>query len=59
MAGLPSLSVPAGFGGAHNLPIGMQIIGPNHADLAVLQVGHAYERASPWIGQAVPAAVRT
>jgi amidase len=59
MAGLPALSVPAGFGGARNLPIGMQIIGPNHADLAVLQVGHAYERASPWIGQAVPAAIRT
>lgn len=54
MAGLPALSVPAGFGGARNLPIGMQIVGPNHADLAVLQVGHAYERASPWIGQALP-----
>jgi amidase len=58
MAGLPALSVPAGFGGAHKLPIGMQIIGPTHADLAVLQVGHAYERASPWIGQAMPAALR-
>jgi nicotinamidase-related amidase len=58
MAGLPALSVPAGFGGARNLPIGMQIIGSTHADLAVLQVGHAYERASPWIGQAVPEAIR-
>jgi amidase len=57
MAGLPALSVPAGFGGARNLPIGMQIIGPSHADLAVLQAGHAYERASSWIEQAVPEAV--
>jgi len=55
MAGLPALSVPAGFGGAHKLPIGMQVIGPKHSDLAVLQVGHAYERASPWIGRAIPA----
>lgn len=55
MAGLPALSVPAGFGGPHKLPMGMQIIGPMHADLAVLQVGHAYEQASPWIGQTLPA----
>ncbi|WP_343527068.1 amidase [Sphingomonas sp.] len=58
MAGLPTLAVPAGFGGPRNLPIGLQIIGPNHADLAVLQVGHAYEQASPWIGQAIPDALR-
>lgn len=59
MAGLPALSVPAGFGGPHKLPMGMQIIGPTYADLAVLQAGHAYEKASPWISQAVPEAVRT
>jgi amidase len=58
MAGLPTLAVPAGFGGARQLPIGLQIIGPTHADLAVLQVGHAYERASPWIADAVPPALR-
>lgn len=55
MAGLPALSVPAGFGGPNKLPMGMQIIGPMHADLAVLQVGHAYEQASPWIGRTLPA----
>lgn len=54
MAGLPALSVPAGFGGPDKLPMGMQIIGPAHADLAVLQVGHAYELASPWIRQTLP-----
>jgi amidase len=57
MAGLPTLAVPAGFGGPRKLPIGLQVIGPNHADLAVLQVGHAYEQASPWIGQARPRAL--
>lgn len=46
MAGLPVLAVPAGFGGPHRLPIGLQLMGPAQADLAVLQLGHAYEQAS-------------
>jgi amidase len=58
MAGLPTLAVPAGFGGPRKLPIGLQVIGRTHADLAVLQVGHAYEQASPWIGKARPGALR-
>ena len=58
MAGLPALAIPAGFGGANRLPIGIQLIGPRNADLAVLQMGHAYEQASPWIAQAKPAAMR-
>jgi len=57
MAGLPVLAVPAGFGGPSRLPLGLQIIGPTHADLAVLQVGHAYEMASPWIGKTLPDAL--
>jgi len=58
MAGLPALAVPAGFGGARKLPIGLQIIGRRHADLAVLQVGHAYEKASPWIAASLPSALQ-
>ena len=54
MAGLPVLAVPAGFGGAQRLPIGLQIIGKRHDDLGVLQVGHAYEKASPWIASSLP-----
>ena len=45
MAGLPALSVPAGFG-AQGLPTGLQIIGPPQSDLEVLQLGHAYDEAS-------------
>lgn len=45
LAGTPVLNVPAGLGPG-GLPMGLQIIGPAHADLAVLQVGHAYELAS-------------
>lgn len=58
MAGLPALAVPAGFGGPRKLPIGLQIIGRRHADLAVLQVGHAYEKASPWIAASLPSAIK-
>ena len=42
LAGLPVLNVPAGFGPG-GLPMGLQIIGRPRADLAVLQIGHAYE----------------
>ncbi len=43
--GCPALSVPGGFtdGG---LPVGLQVVGPHRADLAVLQVGHAFEQAT-------------
>ena len=58
MAGLPVLAIPAGFGGPDRLPIGIQLIGPRNADLAVLQLGHAYERASPWIARNKPPVLR-
>jgi amidase len=45
LAGLPTLSAPAGFGPT-GLPAGLQIIGPAQADWAVLQMGHAYDQAA-------------
>jgi amidase len=44
-AGLPCISVPAGFG-ASGLPMGLQLIGRPQADLELLQLAHAYEQAS-------------
>ena len=44
-AGLPAISIPAGFN-EHGLPIGLQIIGKPQADLAVLQLAHAYEQTA-------------
>jgi amidase len=43
--GCPALSVPGGFT-ANGLPVGLQVIGPHRADLAVLQAGHAFEQAT-------------
>jgi amidase len=53
MAGCPALAVPAGFG-ADGLPIGIQIVGPNHADLACLQLAHAYDTATDWVSRRPP-----
>ncbi len=43
----PAASVPCGFT-ANGLPVGLQIVGPRHADALVLAAGHAFERARPW-----------
>ncbi|ARP83073.1 amidase [Bordetella genomosp. 8] len=48
MAGVPALNVPAGFS-ATGLPMGLQLIGPPLGDMAVLQLGHAYEQACPHV----------
>jgi aspartyl-tRNA(Asn)/glutamyl-tRNA(Gln) amidotransferase subunit A len=45
--GLPAVSVPCGFTGS-GLPIGLQIVGAQHADAAVLALAHAYEQATVW-----------
>ena len=47
MTGCPSLAVPAGFG-AQGLPMGLQIIGPNHGEMACLELAHAYDQATRW-----------
>ena len=49
----PALSVPAGFT-PDGLPVGIQIVGRRREDLAVLQVGHAFEQATG-VGQTRPA----
>ena len=41
----PALSVPCGFSKT-GLPIGLQIVGRHNADLAVLQMGFAFEQAT-------------
>ncbi len=47
LAGLPGLSVPAGFTMA-GLPIGLQLIGRAFDEATLLRVAHAYERATTW-----------
>ena len=53
LSGCPVINVPVGFNAA-GLPMGMQIIGRNHADLAVLQLAYAYEQATDWVNKNPP-----
>jgi len=48
MAGLPAISVPAGFNDT-GLPMGLQIIGKPQDDLSVLQLAYAYEQVIPYM----------
>lgn len=42
LAGLPAISIPAGL--SDNLPVGLQIIGPQFSDLNILQLAKEFER---------------
>ncbi len=44
-SGLPAISVPAGFTD-QGLPVGIQIVGRHQDDFGVLQLAHAFERAT-------------
>jgi aspartyl-tRNA(Asn)/glutamyl-tRNA(Gln) amidotransferase subunit A len=46
LAGLPGLSMPAGF---HNdLPVGLQLIGPHFSDSLLLNTAHQYQQVTDW-----------
>ncbi len=46
LAGLPGMSVPAGF--AHDLPVGLQIIGNYFDEARLLNVAHQYQLNTDW-----------
>jgi len=48
LAGTPVINAPVGFS-ADGLPMGIQIIGKRHADLAVLRMARAHEQATGWV----------
>ena len=49
----PAISVPCGFIGA-GLPVGLQVVGPRHADARVLRAARAYEVATDWTRRRPP-----
>jgi aspartyl-tRNA(Asn)/glutamyl-tRNA(Gln) amidotransferase subunit A len=44
LAGLPGMSIPCGYD-ANQLPIGMQLIGPQFSEETILRAGEAFERS--------------
>ncbi len=54
LAGLPGLCVPCGFGKPAeqrdngDMPVGLQIIGPQWGEQQVFQVGYAYQQVTEW-----------
>jgi aspartyl-tRNA(Asn)/glutamyl-tRNA(Gln) amidotransferase subunit A len=46
LAGLPGMSIPAGF--AQNMPVGLQIIGNYFDEARLLNVAHRYQQVSDW-----------
>lgn len=47
LAGLPGLSVPAGFGQG-GLPVGLQLMGNYLKEAELLQAAHAFQQATDW-----------
>ena len=47
LAGLPGMSVPAGFG-ADGRPVGLQIIGNYFSEAKMLNVAHQFQQATDW-----------
>lgn len=46
LAGLPAMSIPAGF--VDGRPVGLQIIGNYFAEARLLNVAHRYQQLSDW-----------
>ncbi|MGQ0334948.1 Asp-tRNA(Asn)/Glu-tRNA(Gln) amidotransferase subunit GatA [Halomonas elongata] len=46
LAGIPGISVPAGFAG--NRPVGLQVLGTHFAEARLLNVAHQFQQATDW-----------
>ncbi|NPA72505.1 MAG: Asp-tRNA(Asn)/Glu-tRNA(Gln) amidotransferase subunit GatA [Gammaproteobacteria bacterium] len=46
LAGLPGLSVPAGF--ANERPVGLHIVGPYFSEPKLLNIGHQFQQVTDW-----------
>jgi len=51
LAGLPGMSIPAGFG-TDQRPVGLQLIGKYFDEARLLNVAHQYQQATDWHQQA-------
>jgi len=47
LAGLPGMSIPAGFGEGH-MPVGLQLIGNYMQEARLLNIAHRFQQATDW-----------
>jgi aspartyl-tRNA(Asn)/glutamyl-tRNA(Gln) amidotransferase subunit A len=47
--GLPAISVPCGFN-PEGMPLGLEIVSYPGSEARILELGEAYEKATPWHG---------
>ncbi len=52
LAGLPGISIPAGF--SDGLPVGMQLLGNYFQEAGLLNVAHQYQQQTDWHKQTAP-----
>jgi aspartyl-tRNA(Asn)/glutamyl-tRNA(Gln) amidotransferase subunit A len=52
LAGLPAMSIPAGF--MQNKPVGLQLIGNYFAEAQLLNIGHQFQTATDWHQRVAP-----
>ena len=53
LTGHPAISVPAGWTD-DGLPVGLQIVGPRHAEATILRAAATFEAARPWSARRPP-----
>ncbi len=46
LAGLPGMSIPAGF--SNDMPVGLQLIGKHFAEAKLLNVAHQFQKETDW-----------
>jgi Asp-tRNAAsn/Glu-tRNAGln amidotransferase A subunit and related amidases len=53
LAGLPAISVPSGFD-SRQMPLGLQLIGPQMCDVPLIQYAYAFEQATQFTRKIPP-----
>jgi aspartyl-tRNA(Asn)/glutamyl-tRNA(Gln) amidotransferase subunit A len=53
LAGVPAMSIPCGF--VHELPVGLQLMGPQFGEERLLNVAHLFQRETDWHRRVPPA----
>ena len=54
LAGIPAMSIPCGFVGKENLPIGLQLMGKHFDEANLIAVGHKFQQATDFHTQQPP-----